>query len=113
MTVIGVPLSSPAKSRKGRIDWKTRSTLAADSALILIFRLTRSRGDNFDLNSKDLLPTVQPVTSASVASARHFMHETCCALSPGQRFSVSGLSCCYQMGRIAYHPLVYPLLNED
>ena len=48
-----------------------------------MFRLTRSVGDSLALNSKNLLPMEHPVTSASVASARHLMQATCCAFRPG------------------------------
>jgi len=80
--VIGDALSSPAKRRKGKIDWKTRRILAADSALILMFRLMRFGGVSFGLNSNDELPTLQSVISAVVASARYCSEETCCALRP-------------------------------
>ena len=82
--VIGDPLSSPAKRRKGNTDWKTRRILAADSAFILMFRLTRFAGGSFGLNSNDELPTLQPVTSAAVASARYCSEEMCCALRPAK-----------------------------
>ena len=74
---IGEPLSSPAKSRKGRTACRIKRILDTDSALTLMFRLTRSFGDSLALNSKDLLPIEHPVTSAWVASARKLMQATC------------------------------------
>jgi hypothetical protein len=62
--VIGDAFSSPANNKKGKIAWKMSKILAAESASILIFRLTSLLDGNVGANVNSELPIKQPVVSA-------------------------------------------------
>ena len=74
----------PAKRRKGKIAWKISDVLAAaESAAILTVRSwipvnsLEVAGLSRGLNSRVVLPTERPLTSASVTRASHSIDATC------------------------------------
>ena len=82
--VIGDAFSSPANNRNGKMAWKMSRILAAESASILIFRLTSLLHGKVGANVNSELPIKQPVVSALVASASQRTQEACCAFRPIQ-----------------------------
>jgi hypothetical protein len=70
VAVIGDLSSSLAKSRKGRIAWKTRRMLPGEFGLHSDVSIREVCSSHIALNSKDLLPKLTPVTSAPVDALR-------------------------------------------